>query len=105
MRADPPRAADTAGRDVPFHGDRYAANVQRTHDTRHGRMLLEEFDLELASPYGSDDGPLSWTELMHLRIRASRKSPLQQNAARAALTANDTLGAAYGTGCDEISRA
>ncbi|MEU8264111.1 hypothetical protein AB0C02_26240 [Micromonospora sp. NPDC048999] len=94
---------DPAARDLPFYGDRYAADLHLTHDARHGRMLLNESELDPAWPQGSDDGQLVlWTDSMHGRIQASRKSPLHQQAAKAALRANNILGVAYGTGCDEI---
>jgi hypothetical protein len=94
---------DPAARDLPFHGERYAADLHLAHDSHRGRLLLDGSELHRVSPEGSDVHPfVSWADVMHDRIQASRKSPLHQKAARAALTANKMLGVAYGTGCDEI---
>jgi hypothetical protein len=94
---------DPSARDLPFYANRYTADLYLTHDTRHGRLLLDVPELEPAPPQGSDDEKfLLWTEVMRERTLAARKFPLHQQAAKAALTATSILGAAYGTGCDEI---
>lgn len=94
---------DPSARDLPFYFDRYTADLQLTHDARHGRSLLHDAELDPAPTQGSEDERfISWTEAIRGRIDAARKSPLHRQAAEAGLHANHILGEAHGTGCDEL---
>ncbi|TCB94432.1 hypothetical protein E0H26_21135 [Micromonospora zingiberis] len=94
---------DPSARDLPFYAHRYTADLQLTHDTRHGRSLLHEAELDPAPTQGTEDERfVSWTEAMHSRANAARKSPLHRQAAEAGLRANQIFGEAHDTGCDEI---